>query len=158
MMAMVRPRGGDFVYNKAEIAMMQEDIAHFKELGADGVVFGCLTDSGLIDEAAMLTLLQSAKGLEVVFHMAFDQIRPEAQLDAITWLAEQGVTRILTHGGSSNSKLEDNLDLLKEWIQFAGDRITIMPGGGITDRNLPHIVRELGITEVHGTKIVGELE
>lgn len=157
VMSMVRPRGGHFLYNNVEIAMMQQDIAHLKELGTDGVVFGCLTDSGWIDEEAMLPLLQVAEGLEVVFHMAFDQIRPEAQLDAITWLAEHGVTRILTHGGSSHTKIEDNLERLKELIRFAGDKITIMPGGGITDQNLPHIVRVLGVTEVHGTKIVGEL-
>ncbi len=155
VMAMVRPRGGDFVYGVEEIEVMKEDIIHLKQLGADGVVFGFLTEDGWIDEGAMKVLLELAEGLETVFHMAFDHIRHDKQLQAIDWLAEQGVDRILTHGGPADSGILENLPRLQEYMEYAADRITIMPGGGITDENLPEIAAELDVREVHGTRIVG---
>ncbi|MFD0826898.1 copper homeostasis protein CutC [Neobacillus sp. M.A.Huq-85] len=155
VMAMVRPRGGNFIYSKEEIELMREDLVHLKQLGTDGVVLGCLDESGWIDEAAILTLLESAKGLDVTFHMAFDQIHPEFQLDAIDWLAKYGVKRILTHGGPLGSPIEENLHKLKEYVDYAAERIIILPGGGITAKNLNHLVSTLKIKEAHGTKIVG---
>ncbi|MGN7401778.1 copper homeostasis protein CutC [Cytobacillus praedii] len=155
VMAMIRPRGGDFIYSSEEIAIMQNDIDHLKGLGVDGVVFGCLTDTEWIDELAISTLLDCSKGLEVAFHMAFDQINTNYQLKAIDWLASQGVNRILTHGGPSSTPINNNITRLKEYLEYASDRITIMPGGGITNHNLDYIKSNLKINEVHGTRIVG---
>jgi copper homeostasis protein len=157
VMTIVRPRGGNFIYNKEEIEIMQNDIAHFKQLGTDGVVIGCLTDSGWIDEGAMLTLLEYAKGMEITFHMAFDQIKHDYQFEAIDWLVKHRVNRILTHGGPSSSPIENNLIRLKEYVDFAKGRIIILPGGGITDKNLNYIASKLNIDEAHGTEIVGKL-
>ncbi|WP_430495037.1 copper homeostasis protein CutC [Rossellomorea marisflavi] len=154
VMSMIRPRGGDFVYTVDEIEIMKRDIIHLKEIGTDGVVFGCLTQDGWIDEEAMVTLLEVASGLEVVFHMAFDAITAESQLKAIDWLAEHGVHRILTHGGPSETKIEDNVDRLKTYMDHANGRIAILPGGGVTSRNLENITSSLGVTEAHGTRIV----
>ena len=39
----VRPRGGDFLYSSTEQRIMLKDIENARRLGADGVVFGCLT-------------------------------------------------------------------------------------------------------------------
>jgi copper homeostasis protein len=158
VMTLVRPRGGNFIYTKVEIEIMQNDIVHFKQIGTDGVVIGCLNESGWIDEESMLQLLDSAKGLDITFHMAFDHIKPEYQFEAIDWLAKHGVKRILTHGGPESSSIEDNLSRLKEFVDFAKDKIIIMPGGGITDKNLHYITSKLNISEVHGTKIVGQLD
>ncbi|MCM2605521.1 copper homeostasis protein CutC [Rossellomorea marisflavi] len=154
VMSMIRPRGGDFVYTVDEIEIMKQDIIHLKKMGTDGVVFGCLTQDGWIDEDTMITLLEVASGLEVVFHMAFDAIRAESQLKAIDWLVEHGVHRILTHGGSSDTKIEDNVDRLKAYVEHANGRIAILPGGGVTSRNLENITSSLGVKEAHGTRIV----
>ncbi|WP_370294300.1 copper homeostasis protein CutC [Rossellomorea marisflavi] len=154
VMSMIRPRGGDFVYTVDEIEIMKRDIIHLKEIGTDGVVFGCLTQDGWIDEDTMITLLEEASGLEVVFHMAFDAITADSQLKAIDWLVEHGVHRILTHGGSSDTKIEDNVDRLKAYIDHANGRIAILPGGGVTSRNLEDITSSLGVKEAHGTRIV----
>ena len=154
VMTMIRPRGGDFIYSKVEIEMMKRDLVHLKELGTDGVVLGCLNDTGWIDEEAMIILLDLAKGLEVTFHMAFDQISPGNQFKAIDWLVKHGVNRILTHGGPLDIKIEDNLVRLREYIDYADGRIIILPGGGITNKNLHLITSSLNIREVHGTKIV----
>ncbi|MFS0559390.1 copper homeostasis protein CutC [Terribacillus sp. 179-K 1B1 HS] len=155
VMSMVRPRGGSFVFSKEEVDMMKRDLVHLKELGTDGVVLGCLDDTGWIDEDAMITLLDLAKGMETTFHMAFDQISPENQLKAIDWLVEHGVHRILTHGGPLDTEIEDNLVRLKEYIEYANGRIIILPGGGVSNKNLDFIISELNVREVHGTKIVG---
>ena len=47
----VRPRGGDFLYSEAEFASMVADVAALRDLGVAGIVVGCLTADGDIDEA-----------------------------------------------------------------------------------------------------------
>jgi len=86
--------------------------------------------------------------------MAFDALPADEQLDAIDWLAGQGVERILTHGGAAGTPIADNLGRLREFVERAADRITILPGGGITWENAESVALELGVSEVHGTKIV----
>jgi len=158
VMTIIRPRGGNFIYNQKELEMMYEDIIHCKQLGADGVVIGCLDENDWIDEKAMKLLLDAANGLDVTFHMAFDYIKKEDQFRAIDWLAKHNVHRILTHGGPSHTSIEDNLIRLKKYVDYAGNRIIILPGGGITDQNSAFISSTLDVKEVHGTKIVGSFE
>ena len=45
----IRPRGGDFLYSPLEQEIMLHDIKVARQLGADGVVFGCLTAEGDVD-------------------------------------------------------------------------------------------------------------
>ena len=92
--------------------------------------------------------------IDITFHMAFDQLSPEAQLDAVDTLADCGITRILTHGGAVGTPIEDNLDHLSRLIEYAGDRLTILPGGGISTANRDTVAAALGVSELHGTKIV----
>ena len=47
----IRPRGGDFLYNEYEVACMLQDIRTCKQFGVDGVVIGALTADGDIDTA-----------------------------------------------------------------------------------------------------------
>ena len=126
----------------------------YKRQGTDGVVLGCLTPSGWLDEEALELLLETAEGLQVTFHMAFDAIPAARQFKAIDWLAEHGVQRILTHGGAAGTPIEENFDRLKELIAYAGERLTILPGGGISFENAQEVADTLGVKEVHGTRIV----
>lgn len=157
VMAMVRPRKGNFVYNDIEINMMLDDISTFKEIGVDGVVFGSLTKNGEIDKPTTLQLVESSKGLEVTFHMAFDDLNEKEKLPAIDWLSEIGVKRILTHGGSLDQPIEDNLNTLRKYVDYASNRIIILPGGGITNQNIETIIHHTGAVEAHGTKVLGAL-
>lgn len=155
VMTMIRPRGGDFFYNDTELKMMEIDILEAKKVGADGVVFGCLTEDQLdIDIEAMDQLLAHTEGLQVTFHMAFDALPKEAQFQAIDWLVERGIERILTHGGVAGTPIEDNFEHLKSLIAHANGRIIILPGGGITTENAQKTMDTLRVSEVHGTKIV----
>ncbi|MBF2443331.1 copper homeostasis protein CutC [Listeria innocua] len=156
VMAMVRPRKGNFTYTQEEIAIMREDILMYKKLGMDGVVFGCITDAGLLDKPAIDELLKAATGLEVTFHMAFDELVETEKLPAIDWLAEQGVTRILTHGGEGTKLPEETFVHWRKYIDYAAGRIIILPGGGIKSHNLEWITKETGAAEIHGTDLFGE--
>ena len=93
VVVMIRPRGGNFVYNDLELKMMEADLFNAQKLGVDAVTYGVLTSGGKLDEEAMEILLGASEGMQVVFHMAFDAIAPENQLEAIDWLAEHGVVR-----------------------------------------------------------------
>jgi copper homeostasis protein len=154
VMTMIRPRGGDFVYNDIELKIMHTDLIEAKKLGTDGVVFGCLTPSGWLDEEALELLIETAEGLQVTFHMAFDAIPESRQFEAIDWLAARGVQRILTHGGAAGTPIENNFAHLKRLIEYAGDRLIILPGAGISFKNAEDVTTQLGVAEVHGTKIV----
>ena len=46
---MIRPRGGDFLFDDDEFAIMRADIETAKAEGANGVVIGLLTAAGEID-------------------------------------------------------------------------------------------------------------
>lgn len=153
VMCMIRPRGGGFEYTPDEAAMMRDDLAMAKRLGVTGVVFGCLRD-GHLDRALTSELVELADGVDATFHMAFDALPADEQLGAIDWLAGQGVSRILTHGGPAGTPIEDNLGRLRAYVDRAAGRVTILPGGGITWENAERIASELGVCEVHGTKIV----
>lgn len=157
VMAIIRPRGGNFVFNDTELKIMATDLIEAKKLGIDGVVLGCLTAEGWIDEEAMELLLDEATGLQVTFHMAFDAIPKKQQFEAIDWLVEAGVERILTHGGSADQTMDACLPHLKDLVDYANGRIIILPGGGVHQDNCEMIATKLGVNEVHGTKILGPL-
>lgn len=154
VMTIIRPRGGNFVYNDIELKIMHTDLIEAKKLGTDGIVIGCLTEDGWLDEEALDLFIETAEGLQITFHMVFDALSKENQFKAIDWLAERGVTRILTHGGPAGTPIEDNFDHLKELIAYADQRILILPGGGISTENVQTVMDTLKVTEVHGTKIV----
>lgn len=154
VMTMIRPRSGDFVYNDTEIKIMENDLIHAKNTGTDGVVFGCLTPENEVDEEVLEILLGNSGGLQTTFHMAFDELPIAEQFKTIDWFASLGIDRILTHGGPLNEPIENHLDHLKKLVDYAADRIIILPGGGITAKNAKTIAETLGVKEVHGTRVV----
>lgn len=146
VMVMIRPRGGDFLYNNEEIGEMEEDIRAAAQLGAKGVVFGVLDESGFLDTFAMSRLVQLAKslGLEVTCHRAFDVARdPHRCLEA---LIDLGVDRLLTSGQQKTAV--EGLALIQELLELSRGRISIMPGGGIRPHNVQELLK-LPIKEVH---------
>ena len=142
---MIRPRGGDFCYSDIEFEAMMEDVRLFKEHGADGIVFGILTPDGQIDVERSKRIIELAKPLPVTFHRAFDMTR-DAFLSLET-LIELGVDRVLTSG--QEATVPEGADLLKELVDRAGDRIIVMPGCGITERNFEKMKRIIGAKEYH---------
>ena len=154
IMTMIRPRGGDFVYNDLEIAIMLEDIRLTAQAGSQGVVFGALTADKKLDKANLEKLIAASKGMEIVFHMAFDELSDEDQLEAIDWLSQVGVTRILTRAGVSGDSLDKRFAHYHRIMEYAKGKIEILPGGGIDLDNRQTFIDQLGVTQLHGTKVV----
>lgn len=145
MSVMIRPRGGDFCYSDLEFQAMKEDILAFKQSGADCVVFGILLPSGEIDTERTKELIDLARPMEVTFHRAFDMTpNAEKSLEALIAL---GVDRLLTSG--LEPTVIDGLQTLKKLIKQAGDKIIVMPGCGISERNFTYIKDELQAKEYH---------
>ena len=143
---MIRPRAGDFVYSPDEINLMQEDIRKAAELGAAGVVFGCLTVLNEVDENANRQLLKTAKaaGLQCTFHRAFDFVfEMERALEKITDL---GFNRVLTSGGQATAVA--GLTTIKKLVAQADGRIQIMAGSGVNAGNT-HLFSEIGADAIH---------
>ena len=154
IMTMIRPRGGDFVYNDMEIAIMLEDIRMTAQARSQGVVFGALTADKKLDKPNLEKLIAASKGMEIVFHMAFDELSDEDQLEAIDWLSQAGVTRILTRAGVSGDSLEKRFAHYHRILEHAASKIEILPGGGIDLDNRQTFIDQLGVTQLHGTKVV----
>ena len=154
IMTMIRPRGGDFVYHDMEIAIMLEDIRLTAQAGSQGVVFGALTADKKLDKTNLEKLITASKGMEIVFHMAFDELSDEDQLEAIDWLSQAGVTRILTRAGVSGDSLEKRFAHYHRILEHAKGKIEILPGGGIDLDNRQTFIDQLGVTQLHGTKVV----
>ena len=154
---LVRPRAGDFLYSALEIEVMMEDIKAAKQLGADGLVLGALTAEGQVDIPTMEKLMQVAHPLPVTFHRAFDMAQdPFKALEDIISL---GAKRILTSGQEKTAF--EGTDLLAELVEKANNRIVIMAGGGVTERNIPKIHQLTGITEFHSSarkKVVSRMQ
>ncbi|MBQ9560480.1 MAG: copper homeostasis protein CutC [Bacteroidaceae bacterium] len=141
----IRPRGGNFVYSAAELERMEADIEMCRQLGADGVVFGCLTPEGEVDRAACQRLITAAQGMSVTFHRAFDRVKnPFAAMEDIISL---GFNRILTSGQQPTA--ERGIPLLRELQERALGRITLLAGSGVNESNIARIQRETGIREFH---------
>lgn len=141
----IRPRGGDFLYTQLEQEIMLHDIKVARQLGADGVVFGCLTAEGNVDMPAMKKLMNAVGDMNVTFHRAFDMCRnPKEALEDIIKL---GCTRILTSGLEANAVA--GIPMLKELIEQADGRIIIMPGCGVKPSNIRQIADETGASEFH---------
>ena len=154
IMTMIRPRGGDFAYNDMEIAIMIEDIRMTAQAGSQGVVFGVLTVEKKLDKANLEKLIAASKGMEIVFHMAFDELSDEDQLEAIDWLSQAGVTRILTRAGVSGDSLDKRFAHYHRILEHAKGKIEILPGGGIDLDNRQTFIDQLGVAQLHGTKVV----
>ncbi|QZY55808.1 copper homeostasis protein CutC [Crassaminicella profunda] len=154
IMVIIRPKGGNFIYSKAEIEIMKIDIKICKELGVMGVVFGILDEHNLINKEVTKELVDLAKPLHVTFHMAFDEIEDKKR--ALEELVELKVDTILTKG--CKTKAFDGKETIKELIHLSKDRIIILPGGGITKENYLELMQYTNAKEVHGTKIVGRLK
>lgn len=143
----IRPRGGDFLYNEYEAACMEQDIRTCKQLGVDGVVIGALTPDGDIDTVLCKRLIAAANGMSITFHRAFDMCRDPKK--ALEELIAMGCDRVLTSGQAATA--EAGIPLLKELVQQAGRRIIIMPGCGVNSNNAAAILSATGATEIHAS-------
>ncbi|MFM7188259.1 MAG: copper homeostasis protein CutC [Armatimonadota bacterium] len=142
---LIRPRAGGFCYSSDDIDAMCLDIRLIAQ-GIDSVVFGALTDQGMLDLSATKALVNTAKafGLQTVFHRAIDVcVDPD---NALAQLETLGVNRILT-SGCGETCLAGISNLVRWLDQYKG--LTFVPAGGIRASNVAAIHRLLGTEYVH---------
>lgn len=145
LQVMIRPRGGDFLYDDDEFAAMRHDVELAGELGADGVVLGLLRADGRVDAERTTRLVELARPMNVTFHRAFD-VTPDPH-GALADIIALGCDRILTSG--QQRSVLDGLPLITDLVQAAGDDVIIMPGCGITPHNFARIHEACGASEYH---------
>ena len=143
----IRPRGGDFLYNKDEFEMMRNDIKLCKELGCDGVVIGLLNIDGSIDSTRTAELIELAYPMGVTFHRAFDRCKDP--FTALEELIEIGCERILSSG--QMPCVVDGVDLVAALNKKADERIIIMPGSGVRKENIKMLAEKTGCVEFHSS-------
>ena len=145
----IRPRGGDFLYTPLELERMEEDIRICRELGVDGVVFGCLTEEGEIDREANRRLVELARPMSITFHRAFD--RTADPMKALEDIISLGCNRILTSG--QQPKAIDGISLLaqleKKLKEYPLPPIQLLAGSGVNEENIRQIFDATGIHEYH---------
>ncbi|MCF0038457.1 copper homeostasis protein CutC [Dyadobacter fanqingshengii] len=146
LFVMIRPRGGDFVYDVFEEEIMRKDIDLAKKLGANGVVLGILTSDGQVDIARTKALVEYAYPMKVTFHRAFD-LTPDP-IKALKAVIETGAERILTSG--QKPAAVEGITLLEQLSKEAGDSIEIMAGGGVNHNNAAQLAAA-GVHSLHLT-------
>lgn len=146
---MVRPRKGDFVYTDSEFKKMKEEILQCKKLGADGIVFGILDKKNCIDKNKCSELVDLVYPLKTTFHRAFDEVKNP--LDELENIISCGFNRILTSGQKPTAM--EGAEVISSLIKKAGDRIVILPGGGIRSGNISALAKKTGAKEFHSAAI-----
>ena len=150
VMVMIRPHAMSFVYSAADLSIMEKDIDTAFTCGAHGVVFGALTEQGVVDEKAIARLLPHAQGKSVTFHRAIDQ--SNNPLASLRTILSYPFDRVLTSGGSG--KIMENVTVLKEMMDIGRGKITVLAGGGVTIKNVSALINETGVAEIHvGTAV-----
>jgi copper homeostasis protein len=146
---LIRPRGGDFLYDNTEFEMIKSDIHFCGKTGCDGVVIGLLNANGTIDRKRNAELVRIAHqyAMAITFHRAFD--RSNNLFLALEDAIDLGCERILTSGGCDTAL--EGADVIRQLIEKAGNRIVVMPGCGITPQNAGELIRKTGLKELHGT-------
>lgn len=148
---LIRPRPGDFFYSSLEFDVIKRDILFCKNVKTtdgkkvDGVVIGILQKDGQVDVERTKELVELAAPMKVTFHRAFDRaIDPFLSLEKVI---ETGAHRILTSGQFAN--VFEGRFILKELVEKAGDRISIMPGAGVNAQNIFELAKSTRAKEFH---------
>jgi copper homeostasis protein len=149
VVAMIRPRGGDFCFDDAETQLMLQEIDAVAAAGLQGVVLGASLADGQLDAATLERLVRRAASHELrcTLHRAIDLCPDLAQATRLA--IELGFERILTSGGAGTA--QEGLDGLQRCFDAAAGRITIMPGAGINAGNVGVLRARLPLTDVHAS-------
>ncbi|CAD6996130.1 copper homeostasis protein cutC homolog [Ceratitis capitata] len=146
---MLRPRrGNDFIYSNVEMDAVLLDLEILRTHGADGFVFGALTEQRAIDVEKCQRLMERAAGMPVTFHRAFDLTNPQLMHENVTIIKELGFKRLLSSGFRATAI--EGSENLAQLIAKHRDMI-IMPGAGISVSNLDELLTTTKCVEFHAS-------
>jgi copper homeostasis protein len=149
--AMIRPRGGDFLYDADELAIMKKDIDTCKQLGCNGIATGVQNADSTIDTETLKRIVEWAYPMGVTCHRVFDRV-PDA-FKALEDIIGTGCERILTSGLQKTAP--EGKDILAKLVTAAGGRIIIMPGSGVRADNIAALMATTHATEFHSSGLKG---
>lgn len=147
IIAMVRPHGDSFVLNALDQEIVLTDCHLLLASGVDGLAYGALTEHGTLNVAFMQQVAELCGDHELVCHRAFDRLADQRR--GLEQLIDCGVRRVLTSGAATTA--EHGIKRLGQLVEWARDRIEILPGGGINAENAHRILKLTGCTQLHGT-------
>jgi len=149
---MIRPRGGNFIYDSHELDIMKKDILKCREMGCMGIATGIQLGNNTIDTENLARMVDWAGGMEVTCHKVFDRA-PDA-IAALDAVMAAGCSRILTSGLGATAI--EGAAVLKQLISHAGGWIIIMPGGGVRSSNIASLISLTGAAEYHSSGLTGK--
>ncbi len=146
---MIRPHGYSFTYSEDDKHVILEDINVCKELGATGIVFGSLTESGEIDEAFLEKVIEAADGMKITFHRAIDEAKDIIEAYKTLQKYSDSIQTVLTSGGAP--KALEGVENLKTMLELANEKPSpvVMPGSGLSHNNIVELHEKVHATEYH---------
>ncbi len=147
IVVMIRPRSGDFNFNRSERLNMLTQAQEIIAIGVDGIVFGSL-DNGKLDEVLCeeMALFASYNGVKNTFHRVFDALSDP--IGALEFLEEARFQRILTSGNpwGSSSTAVDGIPNINAYA-LESPKMEWVIGGGVSAENASALIQ--GITAKH---------
>ena len=141
---LIRPKGGDFIFNNQEYDLMINKINLFKAYNINGFVIGFMEKDRSLNSDILSEFRKITEGFELTFHRAFDFL--DNQEESLELLIEKDFDRILCSGHELSA--EKGLENLINYNNISNGRITIMPGGGVNLDNFQKFKRS-NFNEVH---------
>lgn len=147
VLAMIRPRPGDFVWTADEVAVMEHEVVTVRRAGLAGVVIGASHPDGRLNLGVLARLLRAAEGMDVTLHRAFDRVPDQAE--ALEEAISLRIPRILTSGGAPSAP--EAAERLAALHAQAAGRIALLPGAGITADTVGAVLAAAPFAEVHAS-------
>ena len=148
---MIRPKHPSFVYSEDEISTMIDDIKFCKNLGLDGVVFGCLDEECNFEMKQINRLSEVAKPLNVIIHKAIDST--SSVIESLSLISKNSnINGVLTSGGERFAI--NAVETLKKMLVLVPNRFEIIIAGGITFQNFDKLNDIVNGKFYHGKKII----
>ncbi|MEW9502406.1 copper homeostasis protein CutC [Jeotgalibacillus marinus] len=144
---MIRPHSASFCYDSDDMKTVIRDIQICKQLGADGIVFGSLTEEGKIDESSLQKVLEEADHLDFTFHRAFDEVDNQEEALEVLMKYKQ-ISRVLTSGGKKTAP--DATEEIQVLVEKSRDsHIEILAGSGLNLNNTASFLNKVKVKELH---------
>jgi len=148
---MIRPKHPSFVYSEDEISTMIDDIKFCKNIGLDGVVFGCLDEEYNFEMKQINRLSEVAKPLNVIIHKAIDST--SSVIESLLLISKNSnINGVLTSGGERFAI--NAVETLKKMLVLVPNRFEIIIAGGITFQNFDKLNDIVNGKFYHGKKII----
>jgi copper homeostasis protein len=141
---MVRGNAG-YELGPGELPALRRAAAEFAEAGVDGLVIGfARSGEALLEDVERV--LESASGVRITFHRAFDALTdPLGTIPRLIKL--RNIDHILTSGGDGSA--EARAERLSQYVNRAGPGVAIIAGGGVDEDSLSLFARTGCVREVH---------